>query len=212
MFPLEKCVSPTPAVRLHRGAKRQLSHQPQIDVGIDFRTDHRVERIGLFVEGLPTEREAEIPLVIQRQPLRQRGDARMLEHVERYGRTDLGAVEKGVVTQSDALIGEGVVAAETGFGAELEGIFQMHRERRPELFPRGVGPLEKVVRAEQRPRTDVEAEFVDERLRAGEAVRRRTPQGFAPHRSGQRHDGQAQQNSSKRSGNHAHGLIRRSWV
>lgn len=203
---------PTPAVRLHRGAKRQLSHQPQIDVGIDFRTDHRVERIGPFVEGLPTEREAEIPLVIQRQPLRQRGDARMLEHVERYGRTDLGAVEKGVVTQSDALIGEGVVAAETGFGAELEGIFQMHGERRPELFPRGVGPLEKVVRAEQRPRTDVEAEFVDERLRAGEAVRRRTPQGFAPHRSGQRHDGQAQQNSSKRSGDHAHGLIHRSWV
>ena len=54
--------------------------------------------------------------------------------------------------------------------------------------------------------------IVDERLRAGEAVRRRTPQGFAPHRSGQRHDGQAQQNSSKRSGDHAHGLIRRSWV
>ena len=51
-----------------------------------------------------------------------------------------------------------------------------------------------------------------ERLRAGEAVRRRTPQGFAPHRSGQRHDGQAQQNSSKRSGDHAHGLIHRSWV
>ena len=187
--------------------KPPIEHQPQIDIGIDLRTDHRVERIGLLVVPLPSERKAEIPFVVQREPLRQRRDARMLEDIESDRRTDLGAVEKSVVSYADTLIREGVIPAETGVAAELERIFQMDGQRLPERVPLGIGPLEKTACPKERSRTDIEADLVDEFTGALQAVRRhrnRLRHGLTASRDGQHHTDQSDQNRCHRRRDNTH--------
>ncbi len=99
--------------------------QAQVEVGIDARAYHRIQRIGLGVQLLPPEGRAEVPLIVQRQAGREGGDARRLEHVDRKRVAHLGGVEECVVTHADALQGMGVDLSPIGAGREAEAVFHV---------------------------------------------------------------------------------------
>ena len=71
----------------HAGLRVDLPVQEkaQIDVGIGFRAYHVVIEVVDIVVFLPSERSAEVPFIVQREPSAEGSDARGLEHVDCHG-------------------------------------------------------------------------------------------------------------------------------
>ena len=116
--------------RKARGEFQPLREQPveveiDVEVGVDPRPHHDVGAVVVRVVGFPSERQAEIPLVVERQPPAYPRDARPLENIKRHGAAQLLPVFETVVGDPDSLIGASVYPVGTRSGLEAERVAQV---------------------------------------------------------------------------------------
>ena len=153
-----------------RDARREIDFardhpvEEEIDVekGVHLRSHHHVEPVGLLVVGLPAERKAEIPLVVERQPGADAGDAGSLEEVGRDRVAQLVGVSEVVVGDPDALIGAAVDPVGERSRAELERVAEVSREREVDGLPGRVVALHEGVGREDVFGAELAAEAVHE--------------------------------------------------
>lgn len=143
--------------------------EEEIDVekGVHLRSHHHVESVGLLVVGLPAERKSEIPLVVERYPGTDAGDAGSLEEVGRDGVAQLVGVSEIVVGDSDTLIGAAVNPVGKRSRTELERVAEVTREREVDGLPGHVVALHERVSREDVFGTELAAEAVHEAALGG---------------------------------------------
>ena len=162
--------------RKARGEFQPLREQPveveiDVEVGVDPRPHHDVGAVVVRVVGFPSERQAEIPLVVERYQRADACDARALEEVDGNRVAQLPAVAEAVIGDPDPLVYAAVDAVGARPGAETERITQVGGQRALDRFARHVGPCEKDVRRGNVLRAEFRADAVDEPPPAAGRVR-----------------------------------------
>jgi len=162
--------------RKARGEFQPLREQPveveiDVEVGVDPRPHHDVGAVVVRVVGFPSERQAEIPLVVERYQRADACDARALEEVDGNRVAQLPAVAEAVIGDPDPLVYAAVDTVGARPGAETERITQVGGQRALDRFARHVGPCQKDVRRGNVLRAEFRADAVDEPPPAAGRVR-----------------------------------------
>ena len=100
----------------------------QVDISVYLAAHQLVPRVVVRVVPLPAKGRAEIPLIVQREPRGERGDARGLEDVDRDRIAQLGGVEEGVVSHADALHRVRIEPPPIAVGRKAEAVLQVAGE------------------------------------------------------------------------------------
>ena len=153
--------------RKARGEFQPLREQPveveiDVEVGVDPRPHHDVGAVVVRVVRFPSERQAEIPLVVERYQRADACDARALEEVDGNRVAQLPAVAEAVIGDPNSLVYAAVDTVGARPGAEAERITQVGGQRALDRLACHVGSGQKDVRRGNVLRAELRADAVDE--------------------------------------------------
>ena len=135
----------SPIGEVHAAQDVPAQETVDADVGVDLRPHHPVVGVALRVVGLPAERKAEVPFVVEREPPAEPCDAGALVEVERHGVSQLVGRPEVEVGEPDALVDPAEEPVEARAGAVLPAVAQVSREGEIDGPAAAVGSLHEGV-------------------------------------------------------------------